>query len=333
MKFFEIFKSGNYPQGAFTEADINSLVENYDPSFCEAPLTLDHMQSGPAYGWVSVLKNDAGKLKASFRDVTDDLKEYVQAGKYKKISVEIYRELENRKPYLKAVSFLGATIPQVKGMGQIQFKEAPSETYTFERSDTATPNKEDDSEIVKLQGKIDDLKTQINSFSEQGKNSSNDENKQKLDELKQTVDELAEKADQFKQSEQDKQKAEEELKTLKFQMRKNEFESFLDEYVNKGNLTQAQKEQSLKIFAPLDAITCFGEENTSIDGLKELIKSLPKQVIFEEIATKDKQDKTEPETLEFTDASEESLQIYNEAKALSEKENISFRDALLKVYK
>ena len=55
------------------------------------------------------------------------------------------------------------------------------------------------------------------------------------------------------------------------------------------------------------------------------------EVVFEEIATKDKQDKTEPETLEFTDASEESLQIYNEAKALSEKENISFRDALLRL--
>jgi len=331
MKFFEIFKAGNYPQGAFTEADIKSLVKNYDPSFCEAPLTLDHMQSGPAYGWVSALKNDDGLLKASFRDVNDDLKEYVQAGKYKKISVEIYRDLENRKPYLKAVTFLGAGIPQIKGMEPVQFKESPSEVYTFEIEELI--NNEKSSDIVKLQEKIDDLKTQINSFSEQGKNLSNDENKQKLDELKQTVDGLAQKVCYFKQTELDKQKAEEELKTLKFQMRKNEFDTFLDEYVNKGNLTQAQKEQSLGIFDTLDSITCFGEENSSIDKLKELIKSLPKQVVFEEIATKNKQDKTEPETLEFIDASEESLQIYNDAKALSEKEKISFREALLKVYK
>lgn len=331
MKFFEIFKAGNYPQGAFTEADIKSLVKNYDPSFCEAPLTLDHMQSGPAYGWVSALKNDDGLLKASFRDVNDDLKEYVQAGKYKKISVEIYRDLENRKPYLKAVTFLGAGIPQIKGMEPIQFKESPSEVYTFEIEELI--NNDKPSDIFKLQEKIDDLKTQINSFSEQGKNSSNDENKQKLDELKQTVDELAQKICHFKQTELDKQKAEEELKNLKFQMRKNEFDTFLDEYVSKGNLTQAQKEQSLEIFDTLDSITCFGEENSSIDKLKELIKSLPKQVVFEEIATKNKQDKTEPETLEFIDASEESLQIYNDAKALSEKEKISFREALLKVYK
>lgn len=331
MKFFEIFKAGNYPQGAFTEADIKSLVTNYDPSFCEAPLTLDHIQSGPAYGWVSGLKDDNGSLKASFRDITEGLKDYVQSGQYKKISVEIYKELEGRKPYLKAVSFLGAAIPQVKGMEPVQFKEAPSELYTFERSEKEDNNT--DSEISKLEAQIDDLKNQVQSFSEQGKNLPEIENTQKLDDLKKTVGELSQKINHFKQYELEKQKAEEELKTLKFQMRKNAFETFLDEYVNKGNLTQAQKEQSLKLYTSLDTLTCFGEETSPIDHFKELIKSLPKQVVFEEVATKDKQNKEDTNIAEFTDATDDSLTIYKEAKELSEKENISFRDALLKLNK
>ena len=105
MKYFEVFKAGNYPQGKFTKEEVQELAKNYDPSFCEAPITLDHEQKGPAYGWVDKLKEEDGLLKASFKDLSDDLKEFVNKGKYKKISVEIYRELEGKKPYLKAVSF------------------------------------------------------------------------------------------------------------------------------------------------------------------------------------------------------------------------------------
>ena len=132
MKFFEIFKAGTYPQGKFTKEQIEEIAKNYDPSFCEAPITLDHEQSGPAFGWVESVKADKGILKATFKDVTEDLKTFVNDGKYRKISVEIYRELEGKKPYLKAVSFLGASIPQVKGMEAVQFKEGESDIYTFE---------------------------------------------------------------------------------------------------------------------------------------------------------------------------------------------------------
>lgn len=132
MKFFDVFKAGNYPQGVFSTDDVDALAKNYDPKFCEAPITLDHEQKGPAYGWVSELKAENGKLKASFRDVADELKEFVQSGKYRKISVEIYKELEGKKPYLKAVSFLGAGIPQVKGMDPVEFKDGETEIYIFE---------------------------------------------------------------------------------------------------------------------------------------------------------------------------------------------------------
>ncbi|HSA07579.1 MAG TPA: hypothetical protein P5556_10425, partial [Candidatus Gastranaerophilales bacterium] len=154
MKFFEVFKAGNYPQGVFSPQDVTALAANYDPKFCEAPITLDHEQKGPAFGWVSGLKAENGKLKASFRDVADELKDFVQAGKYRKVSVEIYRELEGKKPYLKAVSFLGAAIPQIKGMEPVEFKEAESDVYVFELE---TPAEDFKSEIAKLSEQMSEI--------------------------------------------------------------------------------------------------------------------------------------------------------------------------------
>jgi TolA-binding protein len=333
MKFFEIFKAGNYPQGAFTESDINALCSNYDPSFCEAPLTLDHTQKGPAYGWVDSLKNENGSLKASFRDVTEDLKEFVQSGKYRKVSVEIYRDLEGRKPYLKAVSFLGAAIPQVKGMEPIEFKESPSDVYTFEIEEEPAESKE----LQEIQDNIQKLNTSVSSFNEQldklnvPENKEIQEAKTQIVTLQEKVEDLSQKLSQYQESEKLRQKSEEELKTLKSQIRQKEFEQFLDEYLSKGTLTQAQKDQMIAVFTSLDTIPCFEEENQAISSLKELVKSLPKQVVFEELATKTNQALSEPDMSKFENASEESLTLYKEAKALSETENISFRDALLKI--
>lgn len=331
MKFFEIFKAGNYPQGAFTESDINSLVQHYDPSFCEAPITLDHTQKGPAYGWVSALKNEKGKLKASFRDVTDDLKEFVQAGKYKKISVEIYRDLEGKKPYLKAVSFLGAAIPQVKGMEPIEFKESPSDVYTFELAEETT------TEVQTFQQDLQNLNQSIQSFSEQIDMLNKPDNKEVIEaktqiiNLKQKLEEVTSKLTKFQDDSLLREKAEEELTRLRLQMRKNEFEQFLNEQIAYGNLTPSQKDLSLKILMVLDSVPNFEETSDPVNQFRELIKTLPKQVEFSEIATKNKQNQKEPDYSEFSNASEESLTIYNEAKSLSEKENISFKDALLKL--
>ncbi len=166
MKFFEVFKAGNYPQGVFSDNDLQALADNYDPKFCEAPITLDHEQKGPAFGWVSGLKTENSKLKAVFRDISPDLKDYVQSGKYKKISIEIYRELEGKNPYLKAVSFLGAAVPQVKGMEPVEFKEDESDVYIFEL-DMNTPETSFKTEIGKLSQKISEIENQIINFNHQ----------------------------------------------------------------------------------------------------------------------------------------------------------------------
>ena len=334
MKFFEVFKAGKYPQGAFSQNDVEALANNYDPAFCEAPITLDHEQKGPAYGWVSGLKSEDGKLKASFRDVADELKDYVQSGKYKKISVEIYRELEGKKPYLKAVSFLGAAIPQVKGMNPVEFKEGESETYIFEMEETPDnkPNNseiKENTELVKLQEQVKELESQIKLFTIQPNKNQDDDLVIKLQEK---VQAMSAQISKMQDDSIARQQAEQELSRLQLQMRKNDFEQFLNEQIAYGNLTPVQKDTCLKILLLLDSVPQFGDSDDPTSEFKQFVKSLPKQVEFKEIATKNKQHKKEAEVVEFENASEESIAIYNEAQALSEKENIPFKDALLKLY-
>ena len=320
MKYFEVFKAGNYPQGKFTREEVQELAKNYDPSFCEAPITWDHEQKGPAYGWVDKLKEEDGMLKASFKDLSDDLKEFVNKGKYKKISVEIYRELEGKKPYLKAVSFLGASIPQVKGMEPVEFKEGESETYIFEAQ-----TEEDETEnIEELKQTIADLKQQVADFKEKS------QNKETIKELKTQVKNLNIELAKFKEQASDKDELAKKLQDLENTIRDKDFNEFIDSQISAGVLTPANRDAVLSILQGLDNVKKFDESSNSIEEFKTFLSALPKQVEFDEIALKNAKKKTEDE-LKYADADEESLEIFKQAKTIAQEENISFREALLKI--
>ena len=321
MKFFEVFKAGSYPQGNFSKSEVSELAKNYDPTFCEAPITLDHEQKGPAYGWVESLKEENGILKASFKDLSDELKEFVNQGKYKKISVEIYKELEGKKPYLKAVSFLGASIPQVKGMKAVEFKEGESEIYIFE-AQVGTDN--DSEEIQALKTTIADLQNQVDSFKEKVKKNS------EIKDLKSQVKELNIQLAKFKEDAEGKDELARELRDIKEQIRNKDFSEFIDEQIKLGILTPANKDTVFSILQDLDNTKKFDESSNGVDNFKNFIASLPKQIEFNEIATKQKQS-AKSKVEKYADADEESLEIYKQATVIAEKENISFKDALLKV--
>ena len=330
MKFFEIFKAGTYPQGKFTKEQIEEIAKNYDPSFCEAPITLDHEQSGPAFGWVESVKADKGVLKATFKDITEDLKTFVNDGKYRKVSVEIYRELEGKKPYLKAVSFLGASIPQVKGMESVQFKEGESDVYTFEveqPKEDKPDKKDDEKEIQDLKNQVNDLEEKINTFKEKETSS------ETIKTLKTKIETLTNELDSFKEKASDKDGIQKELDYLKNKIRDNEFDNFVEKQLEKGILIPANKDVVLKIFKELDNVKKFDSTSNAVEDFKTFVASLPKQIEFNEVATKKKATTPTADHDEFADASEESLEIFNEATALAQKEGIEFKDALLKLNK
>ena len=111
-------------------------------------------------------------------------------------------------------------------------------------------------------------------------------------------------------------------------------QEYFEKQLEKGILVPANKDVVLKIFKELDNVKKFDSTSNAVNDFKTFVASLPKQIEFEEVATKKKATTTPTaDHDEFADASEESLEIYNEATALAEKENIDFKDALLKLNK
>jgi len=121
----EVFRAGDYDaRGDWPNERLDEVVRSYDTAHFRAPVTLDHDQAGRAWGWVEDIRRDDDTLVASL-SLHDDLIELVRDGKYEARSIELWQEHPDfaNSAALKAVTFLGATPPQVKGMQRAEFAE------------------------------------------------------------------------------------------------------------------------------------------------------------------------------------------------------------------
>ncbi|MBR6127733.1 hypothetical protein IKQ21_08630 [bacterium] len=323
MKFYEVFKAGVYPQGKFTKKEIAEIAKNYDPKFCEAPITIDHQQTGPAFGWVESVKADGEKLKVAFKDIPQEFEQAVNDGKYKKVSVEIYRNLEGKGAYLKAVSFLGAATPQVKGLEQIKFMESEADFYELESEEEKEEFSQE--EVDSLKKQVEDLETELAKFKESNKKT------ETIKSLKEKISALTTEVASFKEKAEGKEEIEQELNSIKTAIKNKEYNEFIEKQIDKGILIPANKDVVLSVLKELDNIKKFGEDSQVVNDFKAFIESLPNQVTYKEIAKKEEQASVNDDADKFADADEDSLEIFKEAKALAAKENISFKDALLKL--
>ena len=122
------------------------------------------------------------------------------------------------------------------------------------------------------------------------------------------------------------------MNEIKTSLKNKEFNEFIDAQITKGILVPANKDIVLSVLQELDNVKKFGEDSPVIDDFKSFIESIPPQIKFGETATKDKQAGSQNDDVQkFANADEGSLEIFKEAKALAAKEQISFRDALLKL--
>ena len=119
----EVFRTGDYgPKGTYSDDDLDAIAADYRADLLEAPLTFDHAQTGPAFGWVSALRREGDRLVAVLKGVPAAVKDLLRAGAYKRRSVELFRTLPHTgRPYLRAVSLLGAATPEVKGLREVCF--------------------------------------------------------------------------------------------------------------------------------------------------------------------------------------------------------------------
>jgi hypothetical protein len=140
----EVFRAGDYgARGQYADADLDAIAADYSPQRHEAPVTLDHRQEGPADGWVAALRRIGDRLVATLTQLSPRLRSLLASGAYRKRSVELYRaHRDTGRPYLKAVSFLGAAAPEVKGLADPLFAEQPTDTVTFNEERVDTPHED-----------------------------------------------------------------------------------------------------------------------------------------------------------------------------------------------
>jgi hypothetical protein len=139
----DIFRSGDWsPMGggalSFSDAQLQQIATAYDSEKSPSPIVIGHPKiDAPAYGWIERVFVEGGKLKATIRDTVAAFAEQVRAGRYKKVSVSLYKPdaSNNPKPgswYLKHVGFLGAAAPAVAGLDPVSFADtAAGETVEF----------------------------------------------------------------------------------------------------------------------------------------------------------------------------------------------------------
>jgi hypothetical protein len=131
----EGFKAGTYPQGNFTERELEEISSSYDPAnLHEAPIRIGHESDYnansrvPAYGWISRIIKEGGKLKFVAGQFSDQLKDLVKKGFYKKVSAGFYAPDDEHNPTpgkwrLHHLAFLGAQPPAVKGLQPVSLCE------------------------------------------------------------------------------------------------------------------------------------------------------------------------------------------------------------------
>ena len=142
----EIFRAGTYEvtdasgkahKVSYSENDVDTIVANGNhllaSSHYEAPAKLGHSEKQkvlsetglPAAGWVKNLYRKGSVLLADFKQVPAKLAEAIRRGRYKYVSSEIYDPEDTKRNFgefgvegftLRAVAFLGADVPVVKGL-------------------------------------------------------------------------------------------------------------------------------------------------------------------------------------------------------------------------
>lgn len=346
----EIFRAGKYPQGTYTVADLHKIANSYDPvSHYKAPITLDHIQKGRAYGKIAELKVKGNALYAKFENVAPQLNEWIREGAYQERSVELTKEL-----YLKACTFLGAAPPAVKGMEEIQpFSEAGVVVFSEQREED-----DSDSSILENITQIfsslcNDFTNLISKFKEESTSSPENQNNTNTnqedatevteEEMKKiaemTAGMLAGKPNAGGQGEVNKFSEENEgLKVLLAKMqrekRQAEFKSFSEGLIDQGKILPKHVEKLESLYLSFGETTeaseviKFGELNETAsrwDVVKDILEAVPAKT-FGEVGggrkyTSDKANP--PETSNFAGGDE----FFEKVKAFADKHNISFSDA------
>ena len=160
MKWIEIARTGTFTDSAgrpqtFTDADLIKIADSYNPQKRDCPLVFGHPKTdaAPAYGWLSAIKAENGKLLAQFASVPDQVKEVVAQGHYRHVSMSLMPD----RVTLRHVALLGAAQPAIDGLKALELKDGKD----FITVDFSISPKDEAMTEQELQRKIGQLEEQL----------------------------------------------------------------------------------------------------------------------------------------------------------------------------
>jgi hypothetical protein len=134
MKPIEIFRAGTQTSSNgiklhFSEAALHQIALDYNSGLhAIAPLVIGHPAStreADIHGFATTLKVKGTSLWADVAGVKPEFKEWLIAGRYKKISSKFsISDTQPPRYLLEHIGFLGASAPAVKGMANPEFTES-----------------------------------------------------------------------------------------------------------------------------------------------------------------------------------------------------------------
>lgn len=133
----EIFAAGSFNGDTYTEQDLDAMVEAFDKVGFKPPIKAGHQDAQedektsrrvfgePALGYVRRIYRNGKKLLADLTKVPRRFADLIKAGSYSRISAEVYWAYSNHDGeklprVLKAISFLGADIPALTNLKEIE---------------------------------------------------------------------------------------------------------------------------------------------------------------------------------------------------------------------
>lgn len=268
MKWFSIFKTGKHTDSAgnekeWTEADIDKIVESYDPTKHEAPIVIGHPKTNaPAFGWIEKLKRVGDTLYALPKQLTNEFVEMVNKGLFKKRSISLYPD-----GTLRHVGFLGAQPPAVKGLPDVEFKED-------ENLSTIETDGGGDFEDQPAEKNYKELEDKVKQYELQLK---------KMDEKEKEFEELQTK---YAQVLVEKSTLEKQIQKQKRESNLREFAEIVDKAIAEGKLLPKMRDTMMKLFEIVSLTPVYefseGVKTQPTELLTEMLDSMPKIIEFGE---------------------------------------------------
>ncbi|MCK9210343.1 MAG: hypothetical protein M0P61_05835 [Ignavibacteriaceae bacterium] len=305
---FEILKTGSFTnsQGKevnFSQSDLEKIASSYDPTISEAPIVIGHPKSNdPAYGWIDSLNVNGDKLIASASKIVPEFLNAVKEGLFKKRSVSL-----NPDNSLRHVGFLGAALPAVKGLADLQFEDSREENI-IEFSSVATNEVEGSDEEFHLS----DVLLQLTNLSEEVNKLTNEFYEWK--ELRINLD-------------RSESNAEPSLGVV-YTFSSN-FKDQVEQAFSDGKLTVPMKEKLLSLLT-MDFSDGAVEKFTLENFLSEFVSSFPVIISKENFATPPaKQEDTVPKPFDFSEfiLDEDAAQVHKKIVEVVMDKKISYQDA------